>query len=206
MPEDPIIKALYPFTTCDCSDALLKLKYPNGGFLAGPTMWSPKRQEGDTKIIGRAYTIDSVPKGSVVFISSPPNIPNAVYGGLMSARAQTSGAVGTVVDGRIRDLQEHRDLGFPIFAHDIGTASPNELVKVVAIGVPVKISSPHQDMTVNPGDYIVADLNGVVVVPQDLAEQAVQLMQPQVDADEKMAEVIKAGMSFTEASKKFRSK
>ena len=61
-------------------------------------------------------------------------------------------------------------------------------------------------MTVNPGDYIVADLNGVVVVPQDLAEQAVQLMQPQVDADEKMAEVIKAGMSFTEASKKFRSK
>ena len=44
-------------TSCDCSDALLKLKFPNGGFLSGPTMWSPKRQEGDTKIIGRAYTV-----------------------------------------------------------------------------------------------------------------------------------------------------
>jgi regulator of RNase E activity RraA len=39
---------------------------------------------------------------------------NAVYGGLMSNRAQASGAVATVVDGRIRDLQEHRELGFPV--------------------------------------------------------------------------------------------
>ena len=92
-----------------------------------------------------------------------------------------------------------------VFAHDIGTASPFELVKVVAINVPVKLSSPYQDITVNPGDYIVADLNGVVVMPQDLAERAVQLIQPQVDADEKMAEVIKGRMSFTEASKKFRT-
>ena len=75
----------------------------------------------------------------------------------------------------------------------------------MAINVPVKLSSPYQDITVNPGDYIVADLNGVVVMPQDLAERAVQLIQPQVDADEKMAEVIKGGMSFTEASKKFRT-
>ena len=59
--------------------------------------------------------IDKVPKGSVVFISSPPKLINAVYGGLMSNRAQYSGAVGTVVDGRIRDLQEHRELGYPVY-------------------------------------------------------------------------------------------
>ena len=39
---------------------------------------------------------------------------NAAYGGLMSTRAQYAGAVGTIVDGRIRDLQEHRDLNFPV--------------------------------------------------------------------------------------------
>jgi regulator of RNase E activity RraA len=114
-------------------------------------MWSPKRQEGNTKIVGRAYTvkyallddpapkiakhyvrmfslvrvsscvetgaykkIDEIPKGSVIFISSPPNLPNAVYGGLMSNRAKASGAVGTVVDGRIRDLNEHREIGMPV--------------------------------------------------------------------------------------------
>ena len=58
--------------------------------------------------------IDGIPPGAVVFISSPPNVPNAVYGGLMSTRAQYSQAAGTVVDGRIRDVQEHRDLQFPV--------------------------------------------------------------------------------------------
>ena len=58
--------------------------------------------------------IDSVPEGAVVSVSSPPRTVNAVYGGLMSNRAKVSGAVGTVVDGRIRDLQEHRDLEYPV--------------------------------------------------------------------------------------------
>jgi hypothetical protein len=83
-------------------------------------------------------------------------MPNACYGGLMSTRAQHSGAVGTVIDGRLRDLQEHRDLDFPVsprlvppgrtgraldeglllmgdgqvFARDVGTTSPQEIVRV----------------------------------------------------------------------------
>ena len=48
--------------SCDVADALLKLKVPHGGFLAGLTMWSPQRQEGPTKIIGPAYTVKYVRK------------------------------------------------------------------------------------------------------------------------------------------------
>lgn len=58
--------------------------------------------------------IDTIPKGAVVFISAPAGTFNAVYGGLMSHRAKYSGAVGTVVDGCFRDLQEHRNLGYPV--------------------------------------------------------------------------------------------
>ena len=58
--------------------------------------------------------IDSVPSGSVVFISAPARMVNACYGGLMSNRAKHLGAVGTVIDGRFRDLQEHRDLDYPV--------------------------------------------------------------------------------------------
>lgn len=61
-----------------------------------------------------AAQIDSVPEGAVVFISCPPKTPNAVYGGLMSARAQASKAVGSVIDGRFRDLQEQRELNYPV--------------------------------------------------------------------------------------------
>lgn len=48
----------------------------------------------------------------------------------MSNRAKHSGAVGTVVDGRIRDLQEHRALEYPVFAQDVGTTSPYEVLRV----------------------------------------------------------------------------
>lgn len=49
-----------------------------------------------------------------MFVSSPAGAANAVYGGLMSMRARASGAVGSVIDGRFRDLQEQRELGFPV--------------------------------------------------------------------------------------------
>jgi hypothetical protein len=49
-------------SSCDVSDALCKLNFPNGGFLAGITMWSPQRQDGPTKIVGPAYTVKYQPK------------------------------------------------------------------------------------------------------------------------------------------------
>jgi regulator of RNase E activity RraA len=73
------------------------------------------------------------------------------------------------------------------------------------VNVPVKLQTDEQDMTINPGDYLIGDLNGVVVLPKELAEKAIPLMAKQVTADEKMAAAIKEGMSFAEASRKFRS-
>jgi regulator of RNase E activity RraA len=55
-----------------------------------------------------------IPNGAVVFISQPPPQVNAVYGGLMTLRAQALGAAGVVIDGRVRDLGEHRALKFPV--------------------------------------------------------------------------------------------
>ncbi|KAI0096683.1 RraA-like protein [Hypoxylon sp. NC0597] len=219
--QDTIVRELQKYTTCDVSDALCKLKYRNGGFLSGLTMWSPQRQDGPTRIVGPAYTvkyvplddpapkhpshyIDAVPRGAVIFVSCPPKTPNAVYGGLMSTRAQVSGAVGSIIDGRFRDLQEQRQLNYPVFARDVGTAPPAELLKVAAVNVSVKLQTDEQNMEIRPGDYLIADLNGVVVLPVELAEQALPLMQKQVEADDKMAIEIKRGMTFTDASKKFR--
>lgn len=92
-----------------------------------------------------------------------------------------------------------------MFARDLGTTAPYELVKVVATQTSVKLQSAEQDMTLSSEDLIIADLNGVVMIPRDLIEQVIPLIQPQVDADERMAEAIKGGMSFTEAGKKFRT-
>ncbi|KAK3055242.1 hypothetical protein LTR09_003795 [Extremus antarcticus] len=218
-----IVKGLQAYTSCDVADALIKLKVPHGGFLAGLTMWSPKRQEGPAKAIGPAYTvryvrknyenepkpsghyIDSVPAGTVVFISAPPRMINACYGGLMSTRAQYLGAVGTVIDGRLRDLQEHRDLGYPVFARDVGTTAPQEVVRVSEINAPVRLNGEDQEAIIYPGDILVADINGVVCIPQNLAEKALDLIQSQVEADEKVGADILEGRSVADAMKEHRA-
>lgn len=219
--SDPIIEQLKQYTTCDVSNALVKLKHPTGGFLPGLTLWSPERQAGDTRIVGPAYTvkyaplsdpapkypthyIDSVPAGSVVFVSVPAGTPNAAYGGLMTARARARGAVGSVIDGRFRDLQEHREMGFPIFGRDVGTAPPQGLAKVVGVDVPVKLASDEVDVEIRPGDYIIGDLNGVVLLPKELAEEALPLIKKSVEADDQMMVAVQNGMGFEEASKTFR--
>ncbi|KAK3905785.1 ribonuclease E inhibitor RraA/Dimethylmenaquinone methyltransferase, partial [Staphylotrichum tortipilum] len=207
---------------CDVADALVKLSIPHGNFLPGITLWSPERQAGETKIVGPAYTvlyvplgdergkwggghyIDSVPAGAVVLVSCRPATSNALYGGLMSTRARASGAIGTVVDGRFRDVQEQRDLGYPVFARDVGTTPPGPLFKVVAVNEPVTVPNDGEGVVVNPGDYLIGDANGVVVLPKGLAEQALPLMAKQVAADSQMAVAIQEGMTFSEASKRFR--
>ncbi len=208
--------------SCDVSDALVKLNVPSGGVLAGIVLWSPEQQAGATKIVGPAYTvqyapladpapkhpthyIDGVPAGAVVVMAGP-RMPNAVFGGLMGARAQYQGAAGTVIDGRLRDLGEQRALGYPVFARGVSTASPNAVAKVVGVGVPVQIAVDDggTPVDVRPGDLIVGDLNGVVVLPRALAEAALPLMRAQVAADEQMAAAIRQGMGFAEASKTFR--
>ncbi|KAL6719745.1 hypothetical protein ACLMJK_001666 [Lecanora helva] len=224
MSEDHIVRALQDFSSCDVSDALQKLGHPHGGFLSDLTLWSPQRQEGPTKIIGPAYTvkyipkdqpansthkghyIDTLPPHSILFISAPPTTTNAVYGGLMSNRAKYLNAAGTIVDGRIRDLQEHRDLGYPVFARGVGTAAPQGEVKVGEINGPVQFLFGDKEMTISPGDYLIGDLNGVVCLPKALADKAVALMGSQVEADERIARDLARGRSFQEASREHRAR
>ncbi len=87
--------------------------------------------------------IDTLPANSILFISAPPETSNAVYGGLMSNRAQYLGAAGTIVNGRVRDLQEHRDLNYPVFARDVGTTAPQEVLRVGKVRTYVRIYCCH---------------------------------------------------------------
>jgi len=172
------------------------------------------------------FQIDQIPSGVVVFISQPPPHVNAVYGGLMSLRAKALGAAGVVIDGRLRDLQEHRDLGFPVpcpfpipiqktmliilkfqmFAKGVGTTAGGEVCRPSEINVPVQLSSEIQKAatTINPGDFIIADLDGVVCCPKDLVQRVLEVIPAIAAADAKCGEAIKAGMSVEEAFAKFR--
>jgi regulator of RNase E activity RraA len=69
----------------------------------------------------------------------------------------------------------------------------------------VKLQSDIQNVVINPGDYLIGDLNGVVCLPKNLAEKAISLIAPQVEADVKIATDVQKGSLFSEASKKHRA-
>ena len=70
----------------------------------------------------------------------------------------------------------------------------------------MRLQSEEQDATINPGDYLIGDLNGVVCLPKSLAGKAVALIPSQVEADGLIAEDIKKGVTFGEASKERRAR
>ena len=69
----------------------------------------------------------------------------------------------------------------------------------------MRLQSEEQEAVINPDDYLIGDLNGVVCLPRGLAEKAIELMASQVEADVKVARDITGGQTFTEASKEPRA-
>ena len=176
-------------------------------------MFSPLQQAGNKKIFGPAYTVqmvdandknapkppqhfvDGVLKDSVVFISQPKNLYSACWGGLMSTRAKYLGAQGTVIDGLFRDLNEHRDMDYPLFARGTSSLGSNTFTKASLLNAPVQFTSPtqHRPITINPGDLILADLDGVVVLPVEHAEKCLELCEERFKIDEQTMAALKSG-------------
>ena len=125
--------------------------------------------------------IDEAPRGSVIVISIAGGEPDvAVWGGLMTAGAVANGHAGAVLDGGVRDLVEiRRDYGFPVYARDVSPGTTLGRFKRVASQVPVRVGG----VVVHPGDIVVGDVDGVVVVPRAKAAEVLAMAQD-IDARE----------------------
>ena len=125
--------------------------------------------------------IDEAAAGSVIVISIMGGYADvAVWGGLMTAGAVANGHAGAVLDGGVRDLVEiRRDYGFPVYARSVSPGTTLGRYKTVAAQVPVQVGG----VIVRPGDLVVGDVDGVVVVPQEHAATVLALAQ-EIDARE----------------------
>lgn len=145
--------------------------------------------------------IDEASAGSVIVISIEGGQSEvAVWGGLMTAGAVANGHAGAVLDGAVRDLTEiRRDYGFPVYAREVSPGTTLGRYKTVASQVPVCVGG----VIVHPGDIIVGDVDGVVVVPQAKAQE-VLLMAQEIDARElEQAKLIIAEKSLRKGLAKY---
>lgn len=120
----------------------------------------------------------------------------------MSTRLRQLGGAGAMVDGRVRDLAEHRGLGVPVFSRDVGITAGQELVYPSEINVPVQLRSVDQDdVWIRPGDILVGDENGIACIPRELEEEVPELIPKLMKKDEKVREALEKGTTAEEAFK-----
>jgi len=145
--------------------------------------------------------IDNSPAGSVIVIAIGEFRDVAVWGGLMTAGAFVNGLEGAVLDGAVRDVEEiERDFGFPIFSRSICPATTVGRFKTVAANVPVCVGG----VTVNPGDLVVGDRDGVVVVPAGMVEAVLKGAQDIEAREREQTRLIRETRSLLKGLEKYQ--
>jgi RraA family protein len=162
------------FATPDISDLLNRLYAVNPAIhcltgahtLCGPAC-TVKVFPGDNLMVHKA--LDVAEPGDIVVIDAGGSTMNAVLGDLISTKAKHRHIQGFIIDGLVRDLPEIIELNFPVFARGMTPIGPLHRG-------PGEINFPIccGGVVVNPGDVVVADAAGVVVVPQGIAQDLIE--------------------------------
>jgi regulator of RNase E activity RraA len=202
----------------------VRLNVRHGGYLSGLKMFS-RSEAGASRIFGPAYIVrmvpaddkaspqpskhfaDAIPPRSVVFVSQPKGYISACWGGLMSTRAQKAGAAGVVIDGRFRDINEHRELGIGLFARGTSILGSHTFTRSSELNVPVSFSQEgleNETVEIRPGDIILGDADGVVAVPPHLVEECVKLCDSRWNIDEATRQCIAGGDDIGPTIKRLR--
>ena len=144
--------------------------------------------------------IDDSPAGSVICISVEGDENVAVWGGLMTAGAYANRHEAAVLDGAVRDITEiRRDYDFPVFARAASPGTTLGRYKTVAMNEPALIGG----ITVHPGDIIVGDLDGVVVVPHAQAAEVLAMAREIDQRELEQAKLIVASGSLRGGQAKY---
>lgn len=130
--------------------------------------------------------------GDVLVIEGVDGISN--MGGISATIAKRQGEAGAIVDGGIRDVEEQRNVGFPIWSRSISSITGKWRLQTVAINTAVRIAG----VQVNPGDLVVADEGAVCFVPRDLAEAVLARAKEIAEGEARRYADIRAGVPVPE--------
>lgn len=134
-----------------------------------------------------------------VYVATGGSRRYAMWGELMSTRAIHLKAAGAVLDGYSRDTSGILRLNFPTFSHGRYAQDAGARSKVVDFRVPVEVNG----VRVAPGDIVFADLDGVLIIPQEAAEETINKALEKVRTEDLVRKAIEGGMSTVEAFEKF---
>lgn len=190
MPDAGVIRAFQQLSPTTLADVLTQDRVMNIGIRP---LW-----DGMPRVAGPAYTVKCAPgdnlmlhaaihraEAGAIIVVEAGDVDYAVAGGNVCAVAQKRGIAAFVIDGVIRDLKEIRENRFPVFARGV-TPIPGGKDVLEALNQPVRCGG----VLVAPGEIVVADEEGIIVVPADQAE--VVLAKAQAKAAKDAAESLES--------------
>jgi 4-hydroxy-4-methyl-2-oxoglutarate aldolase len=123
----------------------------------------------------------------------------ALWGELLSTCARTRGAAGAVIDGFCRDARQIIMMGFATFCTGLHLGDTNGRGDVIASGVPIQCGG----VKVYPGDYLIGDIDGVCVIPQQAIAEVLQRAEAKVEAEDLVRSELAAGRSVLDTYNKY---
>ncbi|MXQ13096.1 RraA family protein [Microvirga makkahensis] len=155
------------------------------GVLAGPAL-TVRTRPGDNLMLHKA--IDIAAPGDVIVVDGGGDLTNALMGELMLAHAIRRGVAGFVLNGAIRDAAALYERNLPVFAAGVTHRGPYR-DGPGEIGFPISIDG----MIFEPGDLVLGDCDGIVVVPQDQVENVYVAAKAKHEAENRQMEATEAG-------------
>jgi 4-hydroxy-4-methyl-2-oxoglutarate aldolase len=142
--------------------------------------------------------IDDLKPGEVPVLACGASGRIAPWGELLTTASLARGAAGCATDGLVRDVKAIRALGFPVFHGGIGPLDSKGRGEVCAIDVPVECAG----VTVNLGDLVFGDADGLVIVPQHIMSQTLTLAFQKVEGEDRTRDELRAGARLAEVFEK----
>jgi len=141
---------------------------------------------------GELAAVDALEPGDVMVVST---CGGCYWGELLATASRYRGARGIVADAYARDTLALIEMEFPTFVAGISPEESLGRIDVDAIGIPIECGG----ISVHPGDLVLGDHDGVVVVPSSVAEEALALAEDKASAEDLMREKLAEGMPVSEA-------
>lgn len=202
---DTELEALRQIDTATASDALDRLGI-EGGCLGIRQIVLGTRAVGRAATVryrpvnrvGRPHNVDfldEVRAGEIAVLDNGAREYCSVWGDIMTVHAIARGVAGTVIDGVCRDIPKMRTLNYPMFSRGTFMQTGKDRVETDAVNIPVTVGQRQ----VCPGDIVIADDTGVVIVPAQKAAEVIAIAREIEAAEAAIIELISQGKTLREA-------
>jgi regulator of RNase E activity RraA len=208
---EEVRNSLYTAVICDALDSLgLRQQSPRlalppltvNTLLVGrcrTTLWVDMAHDDPKPYELELRAVDACRPDDLFVAAAGGSMRSGIWGELLTTAARNRGCVGAIVDGAVRDVTKIAAMQFPVYARGTCVYDSLNRQRVVDLDVPVEIDQ----VVFSPGDLVIADADGVVVVPASVEVEVLQRAWEKVRGENEVREAIRGGMKATDAYRKF---